>query len=194
MNVLILASGSPYRAAQLRQLGLAFEVVRPEVDEVERHGDHGDGIRLAVELAEAKARAVLERRPGAVIIAGDQTVQIAGEREFLSKPGNRAKSIAQLAHLSGQSHVLASAVCVAGPAGMESGWEAILLQMRELSPAEIERYVDADEPFDCVGSYKFESRGVTLFSRLSAGDPTAIVGLPLLETCRLLRRQGIELP
>jgi septum formation protein len=192
--VLILASGSPYRAAQLRQLGLEFEMVRPEVDELALHGDHGDGIRLAVELAEAKALAVLAKRPGAVVVAGDQTVQIAGESEFLTKPGDRAGAIAQLTRLAGRSHVLASAVCVAGPAGMESGWEAILLEMRELSAVEIERYVDADKPFDCVGSYKFESRGATLFARLSAGDPTAIVGLPLVETCRLLRRQGIELP
>ena len=190
---LILASTSVYRRELLRRLQLSFTCVAPEVDEGawKRRGflPH----QLAVELATAKAAAVgVKSESGAVVIGSDQ-VCVLGE-EILGKPGDRSRAIEQLGRLSGQSHQLLTAICLWQDGRTWSHMDVTNLTMRRLTIAEIERYVDADQPWDCAGSYKLEQLGVTLFTAIQSADQTAITGLPLIALAELLRPLGYELP
>ena len=202
----MLASTSRYRAALLARLGLEFEQVAPEVDERElearaREAPAGalDPRALAESLAEAKAAAVAARRPGAVVIGSDQVCAL-GE-EVLHQPGSEARARAMLARLAGHTHRLITALAVHGPAREPEGppqvrrhTDVAELTVRPLSEAAIERYVRADRPLDCAGAYKLEARGIALFDGIRCEDHTAITGLPLLATARILRAFGWELP
>lgn len=193
LPALVLASTSPYRRHLLERLRIAFVCEAPGVDEaaVKRRG--GAPSAIVTGLARAKALAVAARRPGSIVIGSDQGACIDGT--LLDKPGTAANAIAQLRQLAGRTHELLTAVAIARPDGEPIEFiDRTTLLMRTLTAAEIERYVAAESPLDCAGSYKIESLGITLFERIDGADQTAIMGLPLLRLCRELRRLDVVLP
>lgn len=189
---LVLASTSPYRRALLEGLGVPFEVVDPAVDEeAVRNLAPEDMVRA---LAVAKAEAV--GRPGALVIGSDQCVDLDGT--ILGKPGSIEAAIAQLTLLSGRTHRLITAVAVHDPAlgRTEVDVDIHRLTMRTLESAQLATYVARDQPLACAGSYRLEACGLALFDSIEAdptlADATAIVGLPVLRTLRLLRGFGYD--
>lgn len=188
---LVLASTSRYRRELLGRLRLPFEVARPEADETPRPGEAPAA--LAARLAEAKAAAVAALEPGAWVLGSDQVAELDGTP--LGKPGGREAAIAQLAAMSGRTVAFHTGVCLlrAGAAPMAAA-DTTRVRFRELARDEIERYVDAEQPFDCAGSFKSEGLGIALFEAIETTDPSALVGLPLIATAALLRRAGFALP
>ena len=187
---LILGSTSRYRRELLTRLRLPFEVEAPGVDETPRPGEAPAA--LAQRLALEKARAVAARHPQDVVIGSDQVADLAGEP--LGKPGDHARAVAQLQRMSGQRVVFQTALAVVR---RDTGFEAVDLAavsvtFRTLSDAEIETYLRLDQPYDCAGSARSESLGVALLSAIDSDDPTALVGLPLIRTCALLRAAGLD--
>ena len=187
---LVLGSTSVYRRDLLQRLRLSFEVAAPNVDEAPRPGERPE--TLAWRLALEKAREVATRRPGAVVIGADQVADLAGQA--LGKPGNHARAVAQLQALRGQSVVFHTAVAVLRPdIGFEQVQVApVRVRFRDLSDADIERYLALEQPYDCAGSAKCETLGIALLEVIESDDPTALVGLPLIRTCRMLREAGID--
>lgn len=188
---LILGSTSVYRRELLSRLRLPFTVERPEVDETphpqEKPAD------LALRLALAKAQAVSARHPSAVVIGSDQVADLHGEP--LGKPGDHARAVIQLQRMRGQTVVFQTAVAVVCQA---TGFSQVALApvrvvFRDLSDEAIEQYLRAETPYDCAGSAKSEGLGIALLERIDNDDPTALVGLPLIRTCELLRAAGCEL-
>lgn len=189
---LVLASTSRYRRELLQRLGRAFTVQAPDVDETPAAGEAPEA--LALRLAMAKARAVAVQQPGAVVIGSDQVADLDGHS--LGKPGTHARATAQLQRMRGRSvrfHTAVAVVC------LQSGFEQVELagvavRFRPLEDAEIERYLRAEQPYDCAGSAKSEGLGISLLDAIDSDDPTALIGLPLIRTCRLLRAAGLQLP
>lgn len=187
---LILGSTSRYRREMLQRLRIPFDIYAPEVDETpgaaERPAD------LALRLAVAKARAVAQQHPDAVVIGSDQVADLAGTP--VGKPGNHAKATEQLRAMRGRAVVFQTAVAVVRLAkGYEgSALVPVTVRFRDLSDAEIEHYLLAEQPYDCAGSAKSEALGIALLSAIESDDPTALVGLPLIKTCELLRAAGID--
>lgn len=187
---LVLASTSRYRRELLSRLRLPFDVVAPAVDETPRAGEAP--AELAVRLAREKAREVAARHPHAVVIGSDQVADLDGEP--IGKPGTHERASAQLRRMSGRIVVFQTAVAVVCAAG---GFEQALLapvrvHFRRLGDDEIERYLLAEQPYDCAGSAKSESLGIALLAAIDSDDPTALVGLPLIRTCDLLRAAGLD--
>ncbi len=187
---LALASTSPYRRERLARLRLPFDVARPEVDETPLAGESPSA--LVERLALAKARAVAAHAPDAWVVGSDQAAELDGAP--LGKPGDRAAAIAQLAAMSGRAVAFRTAVAVVRGERAFAALDTTLVRFRTLSAGEITRYVDAEQPFDCAGSFKSEGLGIALFSAIESRDPTALVGLPLIATADLLRRAGFALP
>lgn len=192
MPALVLASTSPYRRQLLARLGVPFQCERPGVDEDEVKRTRRPPQEVVVELARRKALAVAARHPEALVIGSDQAATLDGE--VLDKPGTAAAAAAQLQRLQGREHRLLTAVAIAHAGGLVEFLDTTSLAMRPLTPGEIARYVAAEQPLDCAGSYKIEGLGIALFERVHGDDPTAIVGLPLLRLCRELRALGCSLP
>ena len=187
---LILASTSRYRRELLARLRLPFEVVSPEVDETALPGEAP--APMAARLALAKAHAVAALHPGAVVIGSDQVCDLGGQA--LGKPGDHANATRQLRRLSGQTAVFHTAVAVvqADTSFTESALATVRVRFRELSDQDIARYLQLDQPYDCAGSAKCETLGITLLDSIESDDPTALIGLPLIHTARLLRQAGID--
>ncbi len=188
---LILGSTSAYRHELLARLRLPFEVVSPEVDEAPLPGEHPRD--LALRLALAKARAVATRHPAAVVIGSDQVADLGGEP--LGKPGTHERAVAQLRRMRSRTVIFQTAVAVVC---VETGFEQVELapvrvRFRDLTDAEIENYLRAETPYDCAGSAKSEGLGIALLDTIESDDPTALVGLPLIRTARLLRAAGLSL-
>lgn len=191
MNPLVLASTSRYRRELLGRLRLAFDSDRPEADETALPGEAPAG--LAARLAEAKARAVATRHPGAWIIGSDQVADRDGQP--LGKPGDRDTALAQLLAASGRSVRFHTAWCLLGPEGQRlAGQDLTEVRFRCLERDEILRYLDAEQPYDCAGSFKCEGLGIVLFEAIHSQDPTALVGLPLIALSQALRAAGFKLP
>jgi septum formation protein len=189
---LILASTSRYRRDLLARLGLPFRCMAPEVDE-SAFGDLAqDPAELARKLASAKAEAVAARQPGALVIGSDQLVAFDGQ--VLGKPGTTERAVSQLLAMAGREHQLLTAVALADANGVEIHLDVARLWVRPLTRLEVERYVKAERPLDCAGSYKIEGLGIALFDRIECADQTAIIGLPLLAVCTMLRARGFMLP
>ena len=187
---LVLASTSRYRRELLERLRLPFDVARPEVDETPRADEAP--MALAARLAREKAAAVAARQPGAWVIGSDQCAELAGRP--LGKPGRREAAIAQLQAMSGQAVRFHTAVCLRSGERELQAMDLTTVRFRPLSDAEIERYVDAEQPLDCAGSFKCEGLGISLFEAIDNRDPTALIGLPLIALSRLLREAGYRLP
>jgi septum formation protein len=191
MAELLLASTSPYRRALLERLRLPFQAVAPAVDEQALPGEAPAA--LAVRLAEAKSRAVAALHPGCVVIGSDQVASCQGQA--LGKPGDHAQANRQLAAQSGQAVEFHTAVCVVDAQGRaHAELDRTLVRFRHLNAAEIDAYLSAERPYDCAGSFKSEGLGICLFDAVETRDPTALVGLPLIATARLLRSAGLKLP
>ena len=189
---LILGSTSRYRHELLSRLRVPFEVAAPEVDETPLSGESPRA--LACRLALAKAHAVAARFPSAVVIGSDQVADLAGEP--LGKPGTHARATAQLRRMRGHTVIFQTAVAVVC---RESGFEQtdlapVEVRFRPLGDDEIEAYLQAEQPYDCAGSAKSEGLGIALLEAIHSDDPTALVGLPLIRTARLLRAAGLQLP
>ena len=189
---IVLASTSPYRRALLDRLGLAFRCLPPHCDEETLKFQEADPSRLAERLALAKAKSIEAANRSAVIIGCDQLVWFQG-RTF-GKPGSVDRAIDQLSAMSGQSHELVTALVVLHGERVFRHTDVTSLRMRNLSRGAIERYVAADQPLDCAGSYKLESRGIALFDRIQTDDHTAVTGLPLVALVTILRDLGYEIP
>lgn len=188
---LILGSTSAYRRELLQRLRLPFEVVSPEVDETPLPGENPR--ELALRLALAKARAVAACQPAAVVIGSDQVADLGGEP--LGKPGTHERAVAQLRRMRGRTVIFQTAVAVVC---IDTGFEQVELapvrvHFRDLTDAEIDSYLRAETPYDCAGSAKSEGLGIALLDTIESDDPTALVGLPLIRTARLLRAAGLSL-
>jgi septum formation protein len=189
---LILASTSVYRRDLLARLALPFRCVAPPIVEEALKENSITAVGLAERLAAAKASSVAGGEPDAVVIGSDQVVSCDGR--VLGKPGSPERAVAQLLAMAGREHELITSVAVADRSGIEVYTEVARLTMRHLARAEAERYVAADRPIDCAGSYRIEGLGIALFDRIEAEDATAIIGLPLMAVCRMLRTRGFRLP
>lgn len=188
---LILASTSRYRRELLERLRLPFHVARPEADETPLPGETAS--MLAQRLALAKAAAVATGQPGSWVIGSDQVAELEDGRP-LGKPGTRDIAIAQLREMSGRAVHFRTAVCLLHGETQLQALDTTTVRFRELSGDEIERYVDAEQPLDCAGSFKSEGLGIALFDAIETRDPTALVGLPLIALATMLRQAGFQLP
>lgn len=191
LRTLILGSTSRYRRELLQRLCIPFDVVSPEVDETPLPAESPHD--LACRLALAKAHAVAALHPSAVVIGSDQVADLGGEP--LGKPGDHTRATLQLQRMRGQTVVFHTAVAVVC---QETGFAQqalapVQVQFRDLSDAEIEHYLRAEQPYDCAGSAKSEGLGIALLASITSDDPTALVGLPLIRTCHMLRAAGIPL-
>ena len=194
-RALVLGSTSRYRRELMERLHIPFEVVSPDVDESPRTSELPR--ELALRLALEKARAVARLHPQAVVIGSDQVADLHGTA--LGKPGTHARALAQLQRMRGQTVVFQTAVAVVCAA---TGFEQVDLapvkvRFRSLEDglgdAEIESYLRAEQPYDCAGAAKSEGLGIALLAAIDSDDPTALVGLPLIRTCRMIRAAGIRL-
>lgn len=188
-RTLILGSTSRYRKELLSRLGIPFETDSPQVDETPQPGEAPAD--LARRLALAKAHEVAQRHPEAVVIGSDQVADLNGQP--LGKPGTHERAVAQLRQMSGQTVIFQTALAVVCRA---AGFEQIDLApvrvvFRSLGDAEIEHYLRTEQPYDCAGSAKSEGLGIALLDRIDNDDPTALVGLPLIRTCRMIRAAGV---
>ncbi|MFM8918833.1 MAG: Maf family nucleotide pyrophosphatase [Limnohabitans sp.] len=190
-RTLILGSSSRYRKELLSRLKIPFEVAAPEVDETPLSNETPRD--LALRLALAKARAVASQNPEAVVIGSDQVADLEGLP--LGKPGNHANAVKQLQRMRGKTVIFQTAlsvVCLA--TGFEqTDLAAVKVTFRDLTDAEIEAYLIAEEPYDCAGSAKSEGLGIALLAAIDNDDPTALVGLPLIRTCHMLSAAGVKL-
>lgn len=188
---LILGSTSAYRRELLGRLGVPFAVESPHVDETPLPGEQPAA--LAQRLALAKAHAVAQRFPDCVVIGSDQVADLDGQA--LGKPGTHERAVAQLRQMRGKTVVFQTAVAVVC---LETGFSQqslapIEVLFRNLDDTEIENYLQLEQPYDCAGSAKSEGLGITLLDAINSDDPTALVGLPLIRTSRMLRAAGITL-
>lgn len=189
---LILASTSQYRRELLARLQLPFEAIAPNVDEASVSGESGK--QCAMRLARLKARAPAPEYPDALIIGSDQVAECDGRR--LDKPGNRKRAIEQLTWTSGKQAVFSTAVTLFNAATRSEQTRVIptTVHYRTLSAQEIDRYLDKEAAFDCAGSAKAESLGISLLEAIEGSDPTALIGLPLIALCAMLRSENVAIP
>jgi len=189
---LVLASSSGYRRQLLAQLKLPFATAVPNVEESPLSGEAPR--ETALRLACAKARAVQAAFPAALIIGCDQVAVVSGT--LLNKPGDHENAVQQLRLMRGRQVSFLTALCLlnARTARIQSDVVTIAVHMRELSDAQIERYLRAEQPYDCAGSARIEGLGITLVEKLEGDDPNALIGLPLIRLCDMLRSESIELP
>ncbi len=190
LPTLILASTSRYRRELLERLRLPFEVVAPLVDETPLPGEAPAA--LAQRLALAKAQAVAAQRPDAVVIGSDQVADLDGEP--IGKPGTHGRAVAQLQRMRGRRITFQTAVAVvrADRAYARVQLAPVGVSFRRLPDAEIEHYLRTEQPYDCAGSAKCETLGIALLDSIDSDDPTALIGLPLIRTCALLREAGLD--
>jgi septum formation protein len=187
----ILGSTSRYRRELLDRLRIPFEVISPQVDETPHPGEAPAS--LAQRLALAKAYAVAQHRPNAVVIGSDQVADLNGTP--LGKPGTHERAFRQLQQMRGQTVIFQTAVAVVC---LEKKFEQIEVAQvrvcfRQLTDNEIENYLIAEQPYDCAGSAKSEGLGIALLDSIDNDDPTALIGLPLIRTARMLRHAGVHL-
>ncbi|MEO8366652.1 MAG: Maf family nucleotide pyrophosphatase [Pseudoxanthomonas sp.] len=187
---LILASTSRYRRELLERLRLPFHVARPDVDESPQAGETPPV--LAQRLARTKALAIATQHPESWIIGSDQVATL--ESQALGKPGTRENAISQLAAMSGREIRFHTAVCLAHGDVVFEAMDTTMVRFRTLGADEIARYVDAEQPLDCAGSFKGEGLGIALFEHIESRDPTALIGLPLIALSKMLREAGFALP
>ena len=188
---LVLGSTSRYRRELMQRLCIPFDVAAPDVDETPQDGESPHD--LACRLALAKARAVAALHPDAVVIGSDQVADLDGEP--LGKPGTHERAVAQLQRMRGRTVVFQTAVAVVcqDTGFAQTDLAAVRVVFRNLSDAEIEAYLRTEQPYDCAGSAKSEGLGIALLESINNDDPTALVGLPLIRTCRMLRAAGLPI-
>jgi septum formation protein len=186
---IVLASSSPYRRELLARLRLDFEVSAPEIDEAALPGETAGA--TALRLAQAKARAVGGQYPHALVIGSDQVAALKGSS--LGKPGNHANAMAQLKAMRGKTVVFHTAVALLNSksGSMQAAEVPTTVRFRNYGDGEIERYLAAEQPYDCAGSAKIEGLGIVLVERVSSDDPSALIGLPLTRLTSMLQSEGV---
>ena len=191
-RLVVLASSSPFRRELLARLQIPFETAVPDADESPLPGEAPAA--TARRLAESKARAVAQRYPDALIIGSDQVAASGSER--FGKPGRRENAGAQLRLMRGKEVVFHTGLCLLDSATGQAQVRCIDTHVgfRPLSDAEIESYLDKEDALNCAGSAKSEGLGISLISYLRGDDPNALVGLPLIALCDMLRAEGLSLP
>jgi MAF protein len=189
---LILASSSPYRRELLTRLRLPFSHASPDIDETPRPGETAS--QLVQRLARAKAQALASSHPAALIIGSDQAATLEGTP--IGKPGNLERAFAQLKAASGKTISFHTGLCLLDTStGQEQVAEDIYeVSFRPLEDAEIKRYLLAEQPWDCAGSFKAEGLGIALFTGFAGKDPNSLIGLPLMTLCDMLRAAGVAVP
>ena len=188
---LILASESPYKKNILKRLGLPFFAHAPFVDETPTQSESARA--LTIRLASAKAQTIARHYPTACVISTDQSADCTGK--ILGKPQSKDRAVDMLHRLSGKDVSFFTTVGFCAPdTPLLLHTEEVVVSIRALSHAEIVRYIDADEPLDCAGSFKVERLGISLFRSVKSEDPTALEGLPLIQLCHWLRDQGFSIP
>jgi septum formation protein len=187
---LVLASTSPYRRELLNRLGLPFDVANPRADESPLPDETPEN--LALRLSEVKARAVALAYPDALIIGSDQVATVDGK--IYGKPGTHERAVAQLRELSGKTVNFFTGLCLFDAKNGKAEVRGIptLVKFRELSDAEIENYLKREPAYDCAGSAKSEGLGIALLASMQGDDPNALVGLPLIALCDMLRNKGVQ--
>lgn len=192
MRPLILASSSPYRRELLQRLRLPFECASPDIDESPLPGESAE--QLVRRLAEAKARALAARFPEHLIIGSDQAA-VQGQA-ILGKPHTLERAMEQLKASSGSSVSLLTGLALLDSASGRCQVDCIPFRVhfRELDEARIRRYLEAERPFDCAGSFKAEGLGVSLFRATEGEDGTSLVGLPLIRLVDMLLAEGVQVP
>ena len=188
---IILASSSPYRKVLLDRLGLDYTTVSPDVDESALPGE--SPVVLVERLAENKARAVGETHSG-LVIGSDQVATV--DDEILGKPGSHYNAVAQLTRLTGKRVTFYTGLCLLDTMNHTLQIDVVPfeVQYRQLTSEQIERYLRAEEPYNCAGSFKSEGLGITLFEKMIGDDPTALIGLPLIRLTAMLGNAGVVLP
>lgn len=201
MSKLVLASSSVYRKALLERLQLPFECYSPNIDESSLDGE--SAYQKAQRLSVQKARAVAAKFPDAVIIGSDQVAELVlsnrqdtekyQQNSILGKPGSHAQAVAQLSAQSGQRVLFHTGLAVIHQEMEKSIVNTTEVDFRALTEDQIEHYLRTEQPYDCAGSFKSESLGVSLFRAVNSSDPTSLIGLPLIQLCNLLREFNIEI-
>ena len=188
---LVLASSSPFRKELLQRLGIPFETAAPDIDESPRSNE--SPAALVRRLSEAKARVIGQSGP-ALIIGSDQ-VATAGNG-ILGKPGTNPRAVEQLQYLSGRLVTFYTGLCLLDSATDQVQLDVVpyKVQFRLLDEGQIQRYLQADQPYNCSGSFKSEGLGITLFERMDGDDPSALIGLPLIRLPSMLAAAGVVLP
>lgn len=191
-RLVVLASTSPFRRELLARLQIPFETAAPETDESPLPEEAPS--QTARRLAEAKARAVVSRYPDALIIGSDQVAANAGHR--FGKPGRRENAIEQLKLMRGKEIIFHTGLCLLDSASNRAQVCCVDTHVgfRELTDGEIEAYLDKEDALNCAGSAKSEGLGISLLSYLRGDDPNALIGLPLIALCDMLRAEGLLLP
>lgn len=187
----ILGSTSRYRKELLSRLQIPFDTAAPDVDETPHPNESPKD--LAMRLALAKAHAVALKNPQAVVIGSDQVADLEGEP--LGKPGNHANATLQLQRMRGKTVIFQTALSVVCLTTRfeKTDLAVVKVKFRDLSDSEIESYLLAEEPYDCAGSAKSEGLGIALLESIESDDPTALIGLPLIRTCLMLREAGVNI-
>ncbi|MZR62039.1 nucleoside triphosphate pyrophosphatase [Alcanivorax sp. DP30] len=189
---LLLASSSPFRRELLGKLKLDFSHQSPDIDETRHEGE--SATELVSRLAREKAAALADAHPDTLIIGSDQ-VAVLGDK-VLGKPGTRENAIEQLSAASGQRVTFLTGLCLLNTSTgrTQTACEPFNVQFRTLKPAQIERYVDLEQPLNCAGSFKSEGLGIVLFKALEGRDPNSLIGLPLITLTEFLAAEGVQLP
>ena len=193
MQPIVLASASPYKKMLLDRLGIPFTCCAPNIDESPTSTE--GGAVLAQRLAEQKAQHIAQQFPQAIVIGADQTAVLDGQ--ILGKPGNHQRAVAQLSAQSGRTVLFHSGISLArytqGKLEYQSRVNSTEVSFRPLSQQQIDHYLEIEQPYDCAGSFKSEAMGISLFSAINSNDPTALIGLPLIDLCSMLVEWDIDI-
>lgn len=187
---LVLASTSPFRRELLNKLGLPFETAAPDIDESPLPDEEPES--LVKRLSFEKAKAVAADYPRALIIGSDQVACV--DNRILGKPGSHQKAMQQLRLTSGKSVTFLTGLTLYDSASgnSETRCEPFHAHLRELTDEQIDNYLQREQPYNCAGSFKSESLGIALFTRLEGEDPNALVGLPLIRLIGMLQQFGVD--
>ena len=190
MHRLVLGSRSPSRRNLLKRLSIPFLVVHPDIDESPLEGEASD--KLVSRLSEQKARAVGARFGTGLVIGSDQVALI--DDTVLGKPGTHANNVAQLAMASGRWLEFRTGIAVLDAASgqVRSDVVPFAVKFRSLTASDIEAYVSHERAYDCAGGFRAERLGCALFERMHGDDPTALLGLPMIRLCEMLRSAGLD--
>ena len=189
---IILASSSPYRKELLKRLDITFTTVSPEVNE--RYFQDELINDYVLRLAKAKAESIVSKNDNSLIIAADQALQC--DKKILGKPGNYNKAKEQLIFMSNRSLTFYTGLCLINTETkiIEEDVVSFRVDFRKLTESEIKNYLVKEKPYDCAGSFKLEKLGISLLKKMNGDDPTALIGLPLIRLCKMLRNQGVNIP
>ena len=189
---IILASSSPYRKKLLKRLDITFTTVSPEINE--RYFQDELISDYVLRLAKTKAESIVSKNNNSLIIAADQALQC--DKKILGKPGNYNKAKEQLIFMSNRSLTFYTGLCLINTETkiIEEDVISFRVDFRKLTESEIENYLVKEKPYDCAGSFKSEKLGISLLKKMNGDDPTALIGLPLIRLCKMLRNQGVDIP